>query len=154
MAATQLMYRNKTLSVAVGTFCLLGTGIFIGEALNPGKGGLGLTVFAAITAVGAGALAARTLVAPTLTAAHNGVRIRTLLRTRNYSWSEIERFEVVVRQVRAYNRKVLTIALRNGQTRSFNELNSSPAKVGWVEDAAATLNQYLAALRGSGASIT
>jgi len=151
MASSKLMYRNGALSVTVGIFCLFATGIFIGQAFNPGKGGLGLTVFAAITVAAAAALTTRTLIAPTITGTHNGVRIRTLLRTRNYGWAETDRFNVVIRPVGAYNRKVLTITLKSGETRSFTELSSRPSRPGWVDDATTALNQHLAALRAAGA---
>jgi hypothetical protein len=151
IASSKLTYRNWPLSVFAGTFFLFATGIFIGQAFSPGKGGLGLTVFATITAAAAAALTTRTLVAPTITAARNGVRIRTLLRTRNYGWAEIDRFNVVIKPVRAYNRKVLTITLKSGEIRSFTELNSRPTRPGWVDEAATTLNQHLATLRVAGA---
>jgi hypothetical protein len=147
MASSKLVFRNKTLSVTAGIFFLFSTGIFIGQAFNPGKGGLGLTLFAAVTAAGTAALTTRALVAPTVSVADNGVRIRTLLRTRSYGWTEIDRFYVVVRPVGAYNRKVLAITLMNGEIRSFTELNSRPSRPGWVDDAAATLNKHLAAGR-------
>jgi Bacterial PH domain len=152
MVPSKLLYRNGTLSAFAGIFFLFCTSIFIVQAFNPGKGGPSLTVFAVITAVAAGALTARCLVAPTITAAHAGVRIRTLLRTRSYDWAEVDRFNVVIRPVGSYNRKVLTITLRDGETRAFNQLNSRPSKPGWVDDAAAKLNQYVAAMRRTGAS--
>jgi hypothetical protein len=144
IAPAKLVYRNKVLSVAVGVFFLFGTGVFIGQAFTPGKGGVGLTVLSAITAAASAALTTRTLVAPTITAAHNGVRVRTLLRTFNYGWAEIERFQVVVRPVRTHNRKVLTITLSNGETKPFAELNGSPSRVGWVDEAALKLNSLAA----------
>jgi hypothetical protein len=49
------MYRNGTQAITVGVFSLIATGIFIGQAFTPGKGGPGLTVLAAITAAAAGA---------------------------------------------------------------------------------------------------
>lgn len=151
MASSKLMYRNRTYSAFAGVFFLFCTSMFIVQAFNPGKGGPGLTVFAAITAAVAAALTTRSLVAPTITAANNGVQIRTLLRTRSYDWDEVGRFNVVIRPVGSYNRKVLAITLRNGETRSFSELNSRPTRPGWVDDAASTLNQRLAALQAAGA---
>ncbi len=153
MTSAKRRYRNGVYSVTLGIFLLLATGILIGEVFNAGKSGLGPTVFAAIMAAASAALTIRCLVAPTITAGHNGVRIRSLLRTRNYSWAEIDRFSVVTRSPGAYNRKVLAITLRNGETRSFTDLNSRPTRPGWVDDAAATLNQHLAALRTTGASL-
>jgi hypothetical protein len=146
MDRSKPVFRNKTASVTGGIFFLFATGIFIGQAFNPGKGGLGLTIFAAITAAGAAALTIRTLVAPTISLAHNGVRIRTLLRTRSYGWTEIDRFHVILRPVGVFHRTVLAITLMSGETRAFTELNSRPRR-GCVDDAAATLNQHLAALR-------
>jgi hypothetical protein len=139
-ASARVRYRNWPLSVFGGLFALFGLGCFLGAAFSPGKGGLGLTVLAAIQAAAAAAWAARCLVAPTVPAGHNGVRIRTWLRTRSYGWSEIDRFNVVIRLAWSYNRKVLAITLKTGETRSFAELNSSPHWPGWVDDAAATLN--------------
>jgi hypothetical protein len=105
---------------------------------------VGLTVLSAITAAASAALTARSLVAPAITAAQRGIRVRTLLRTRNYGWTEIEQFEVLVRPVCMYKRKVLTITLRNGETKSFTELNGNPVRVGWVDDAVLKLNSFAA----------
>lgn len=103
---------------------------------------MGLTVLAAVTAAASAGLTTRTLFAPTITATYNGIRIRTLLRTRRYGWTEVERFQVVVKLVGLYNRRVLAIKLTNGDTKSFNQLNDSPRKFGWVDEAVLKLNSY------------
>jgi hypothetical protein len=74
-----------------------------------------------------------------------------LLRTRNYGWLEIDRFNVVIRPAGTYKRRVLTITLKSGEIRSFTELNSRPSRPGWVDNAATSLNQHLATLRVAGA---
>jgi hypothetical protein len=150
--ASKLMYRNWPISVFGGCFFGFCTCMFIVQAFNPGKGGLGLIVLAGVTAAATAALTVRTLVAPTVTAGHNGVRIRTLQRTRHYDWAEIDRFNAVTMPVRAYNRKVLTITLKSGGTRPFPQLNSGPKRPGWVDDAATALNQHLAELQAAGAA--
>lgn len=153
MASSKAMFRNRPLSAFAGIFSLFCTSMFIVQSFNPGKGGPSLTVFAVTTAAASGTLTARCLVAPTITASHAGVRIRMLLRTRTYKWAEIDRFDVVIRPVGSYNRKVLAITLRNGETRSFSELNGRPRRPGWVDDASAMLNQSLAVQRAAGASL-
>jgi hypothetical protein len=54
----------------------------------------------------------------------------------------IERFQAVVKLVGSYNRKVLTITLANGETKAFNELNGSPRRFGWADEAVTQLNSY------------
>jgi hypothetical protein len=130
--------------MAVGVFFLFTTAIFTAQAFNPGKGGMGLTVLAAVTAAASAGLTTRTLFAPTITATQNGIRIRTLLRTRRCGWTEVDLFQVVVKLVGSYNRKVLTIKLTNGDTRSFSQLNGSPRRSGWVDEAILKLNSYAA----------
>ncbi len=142
MVLSKVVYGNKPMQVFGGGFFLFCTLGFIIQIFTPGKGGVGLQVFAGITAVTAAWLTARCFVAPTITADLNGVRIRTLVRTRKYSWPEVERFRVEVRMVRQYRRKVLGVELRNGQTAWFSELNGSPKRVGWVDEAVDALNSY------------
>jgi len=132
------------ISMAVAFYFTSATGVFVAQAFNPGKGGIGLTVLAAFTAAASAGLTTRTLFAPTITATYNGIRIRTLLRTRRYGWTEVERFQVVVKLVGSYNRKVLAITLTNGDTKSFNQLNGSPRRFGWVDEAVLKLNSYSA----------
>jgi Bacterial PH domain len=138
----RLVYRNKVLTAAVGGSCLFATAIFIDQAFTPGKGGTGLTVLAAVCAAACAGLTTRALVAPTITATHNGVRIRTFLRTRIYGWAEIERFQEVVKLVGGYSRKVLAITLASGETKAFNQLNGTPSRPGWIDEAVTNLNSY------------
>lgn len=152
--SSKLMYRNRALSVFGGIFFLFATGGFIGQAFSPGKGGTGLTVVAAATAVASAGLTTRTLFAPTITATYKGIRIRTLLRTRRYSWTEVERLQVLVKLVGSYNRKVFAVTLTNGETKSFNQLNGSPRRNGWVDEAVLELNSYAAKNQTDGYRLT
>lgn len=138
----KLVYRNSVYLV-LGAFLLLGMVIFIAQALSPGKGGVGLQVLDAVFAAAAVSLSARTLIAPSITAAPNGVWVRTLLGTRKYGWDEIERFQARKGKVGAYRRKVLGIALRDGKVTWFTALNDQPEGTGWVDEAVLKMNSYL-----------
>ena len=140
ISPAQLAYRNNVLSLAVGFFAMLATVVFIVQAVNPGKGGIGLTALAAVTASASAGLTARALFAPTITASYDGIRIRTFVRTRRYAWTDVDRFQVVVKLVGSYNRKVLAITLTNGVPKSFSQLNASPRRHGWVDEAVLKLN--------------
>lgn len=147
MTPSKLVYRNTIYMVALGFFALFGTAIFIGQLFNPGKGGVALQAVAAISAGCCAALTGRCLVAPSILAAPNGARVRTLLQTRRYGWDEIEGFEVQERHVGllAYRRKVLVIVLRNGKIDSISGLNARAEAFGWVDDAVLQLSSYVPA---------
>jgi hypothetical protein len=84
-------------------------------------------------------------VAHSIKASPEGVRIRSLLQTQKYRWSEITRFRVAVARVGAvaYRRRVLAVDLKDGSSRQFGVLNDTPDQRGWVDEAAETLNRYV-----------
>jgi hypothetical protein len=132
----------RTVQVVCGIFYFMATGIFIGEAFTPGKGGVGLTVFAAMSAAAAVWMLARCFIAPTIIATPDGILVRELLRTRKYHWTEIEQFQVSQKPVGSvgYNRRVLGITFKNGETIWFKAFNDNPKGFGWVDGAAYELN--------------
>jgi hypothetical protein len=76
------------------------------------------------------------------------VTVRGFVRTRSWLWNEIDAFVVETRSVGrySYQRRVLGLRTRAGNIRWLSELNCRPAAGpggSWVDDAAATLNQYL-----------
>lgn len=83
----------------------------------------------------------------TLLANDDKITVRTFLRTRSWSWDEIDGFVVDTRLVGAnsYRRRMLGMRGHDGTVRWFRQLNCRPARGArrsWVDDAAATLNRY------------
>jgi hypothetical protein len=144
MTSPDLVYRNNPLRITVGVFALLTTGIFIGQAFSPGKGGAGLQVLSSLCAVASASVVVRALVGPSISASPNGVLVRTLFRTRRFPWAEIERFQARTGRVgRSVSpRRILGIALKDGQTIWFSELNARTKTPGWVDEAVLRLNSY------------
>jgi hypothetical protein len=142
MTVSKLVYANKAIQVFGGAFLLFCTAIFIAQGFNPGKGGPGLQVFAAISATAAACLAARCVVAPSITAALDGVRVRTWVRTRKYSWAEVDHFQVRVVSRGMGRRKILGVALKNGDSVWFREPSDRPERSRWADKAVAVLNSY------------
>jgi hypothetical protein len=113
-----------------------------------------MTIFLAVLAW----LGVRSTRMATLLADEHKVVIRGLVRTRSWSWDQIDAFVVGTRTRRSVggfatdSRRVLCISQRDGSLRWLTGL-SSPAIGGhasWIDDAAATLNQHLAKLQSSG----
>jgi hypothetical protein len=94
----------------------------------------------------------------TLLADEDKVVVRGMVRTRSWSWDQIDAFVVETRLAGGfvkYRRRVLGIRQHDGRLRWLRELNCRPAEGGrpsWVDDAAATLNEHLTALRAAGAA--
>jgi hypothetical protein len=144
MTAAKLVYSNKAVQVVGGAFFLFSTAGFIGQGFDPGKGGLGLQVLSAISAAVTSWLTGRCLVAPSITATLDGVRVRTWLRTRKYSWAEIDHFQVrVVRLgLMAYRHKILGVVLKNGNSVWFSQVRDRPERSRWADKAVVELNSY------------
>jgi hypothetical protein len=144
MDSGKLTYRNEAMQWGVGTSCMLVTLCFIYQAFTPGKGGVGLVVISAISAAATASMTARALIAPSIAATPDGVRVRTLVRTRKYAWTEIERFQAKEERVgiAARRHRILGIALRNGETIWFSGLADRPDGCGYMNRAILTLNQY------------
>ena len=140
-----LVYANTRVRwVCGGYFSFTGI-VFVYWTFHPGKGGVGLQILAGLMAAATLAFAIRSLIGYSIKASPDGVRIRSAVRTRRYKWSEIRQFHSVQGQVgtMAYNRKILAIELTTGQQVRFVDLNDSPKGMGWVDDAARTLNMYV-----------
>jgi hypothetical protein len=94
----------------------------------------------------------------TLLADEHKVVVRGMVRTRSWTWDQIDAFVVDTRLVGVfvkYRRRMLGIRQHDGRLRWLTELNCRPAngqRASWVDDAAATLNEHLAARRAAGAT--
>jgi hypothetical protein len=100
----------------------------------------------------AGVRAARSA---TLLANDHKVTVRSFVRTRSWLWEQIDAFVVETRPIGmySYKRRMLGLRTRDGNIRWLSELNCRPAGGpggSWVDDAAATLNQYLAGRQAPG----
>jgi hypothetical protein len=102
-------------------------------------------------------LAVRAARAATLLANDDKITVRSFLRTRSWSWDEIDGFVVDTRLVGSrymqYRRRMLGMRGHDGTVRWFSELNCRPARGArrsWVDDAAATLNRYVSSRQPSG----
>ena len=106
--------------------------LFVAQAFSPGKGGIGLTIFAGISSAVCLVLVARGLRCATLIASSSGLTARTLLRTRDWSWKEIQSFGTEVRPVGAagWERSVLCVCFADGSTRWLTEMNVKPNRSG------------------------
>jgi hypothetical protein len=74
------------------------------------------------------------------------VLVRTLLRTRRWSRSEVRRFVADTRAIGmgGWRRRVLGILFVDGTTRWLTEINSRPPKDGrpaWIDEAVSALNE-------------
>jgi hypothetical protein len=93
----------------------------------------------------------------TLLASEDKVVVRGLVRTRSWSWDQIDAFVVETRVVGGfvkYRCRMLGIRQHDGRLRWLTELNCRPAKGSrrsWVDDAAATLNAHLGTSRSTSA---
>ena len=125
----------------VAIVCLVGV-------FNPGGGGLGLQLLAGLGTLVFALLAFRFATGSCIVATEGGVHVRAALRRSTYRWNEIRGFrseQGVVGAV-AYRRKVLVIDFVDGRSVPYRALNCKPGG-GWVDDAVASLNQQLSALR-------
>jgi len=100
-------------------------------------------------------VAVRVARSATLLADDDKITVRSFLRTRSWSWDEIDGFVVDTRSVGAngYSRRMLGMRGHDGTVRWFSELNCRPAqgdRRSWVDDAAATLNRYMSSRQPSG----
>jgi len=145
MNSSKIVYKNNNARCIVGGFFGLCTAVFIAQGFDPGKGGVGLQVFAFFSALASASVTARALVAPSIVASPNGVLVRTVFRTRKYGWAEIERFQVrdgLVGRSPSL-RRILGIVLSNGENVWFSELNARTKVSGWVDDAVLKLNSLV-----------
>ena len=117
----------RYLRVVTAAFFGLVTILFVVQAFNPGKGGTGLTVFAVAAAIVCAVLTVRGARSATILARDSGVEYRSLVRTRRWTWPEIDGFEA--RDVRdgamQYRRRMLFVRQRNGVVRKLQELSAS-----------------------------
>lgn len=100
-------------------------------------------------------VAVRAARSATLLANDEKITVRSILRTRSWSWDEVDGFVVDTRFVGAINfrRRMLGIRKHDGTIRWFPELNCRPARStrrSWVDDAATTLNNYLSSRQSPG----
>ena len=134
-----------------GCFFFLETGAYFDKnGTQPGEIAFTSALLAVI--VWGGVRAAR---AATLLANDDKITVRSFLRTRSWSWDEIDGFVVDTRSVGAngYSRRMLGMRGHDGTVRWFSELNCRPAqgdRRSWVDDAAATLNRYVSSRQPSG----
>jgi hypothetical protein len=134
-----------------GFFFFLATGSYFAKnGTQPGFVAF-TTAFLVVIAWG-GVRAARSA---TLLANDDKVVVRSFVRTRSWLWDEIDAFVVETRPVGrySYQRRMLGLRTRDGNIRWLSELNCRPAGGpggSWVDDAAATLNQYLSSRKASG----
>ncbi len=102
------------------------------------------------------ALAVRSYRSATLLADDRKIIVRSLMRTRSWTWPEVDSFLAETKFVGAwvkYRRRVLGLRERDGTIRWFPELNCRPAKgsrKSWVDETAAVLNQYQASALSPG----
>jgi hypothetical protein len=136
-----------------GCFFFLETGAYFDKnGTQPG----GIAFTSALLAAIAWA-AVRAARAATLLANDDKITVRSFLRTRSWSWDEIDGFVVDTRLVGSrymqYRRRMLGMRGHDGTVRWFRELNCRPARGArrsWVDDAAATLNRYVSSRQPSG----
>jgi hypothetical protein len=136
-----------------GWFFFLETGAYFDKnGTQPGE----IAFTSALLAVIAW-LAVRAARAATLLANDDKITVRSFLRTRSWSWDEIDGFVVDTRLVGSrywqYRRRMLGMRGHDGTVRWFRELNCRPARGArrsWVDDAAATLNRYVSSRQPSG----
>jgi hypothetical protein len=101
-------------------------------------------------------VAVRVARSATLLANDDKITVRSFLRTRSWSWDEIDGFVVDTRLAPAhinYRRRMLGMRGHDGTVRWFRELYCRPARGArrsWVDDAAATLNRYVSSRQPSG----
>ena len=135
-----------------GCFFFLETGAYFEKnGTQPGE----IAFTSALLAVLAwfGVRAAR---AATLLANDDKITVRSILRTRSWSWDEIDGFVVdtkLVGRYITYRRRMLGMRGHDGTVRWFRELICRPARGArrsWVDDAAATLNRYVSSRQPSG----
>jgi hypothetical protein len=141
---------QRVLGVSIfGFFFFLEIGAYFGKnGTQPGY--LAFTsVFLAVLAW----VAVRVARAATLLANDDKITVRSFLRTRSWSWDEIDGFVVDTRLVGGYSRRMLGMRGHDGTVRWFHELNCRPARGArrsWVDDAAATLNRYVSSRQSLG----
>lgn len=135
-----------------GCFFFLETGAYLEKnGTQPGE----IAFTSALLAVIAWA-AVRAARAATLLANDDKITVRSFLRTRSWSWDEIDGFVVDTRLAPShlnYRRRMLGMRGHDGTVRWFRELNCRPARGArrsWVDDAAATLNRYVSSRQPSG----
>jgi hypothetical protein len=134
-----------------GFFFFLETGAYFDKnGTQPGE--LAFTsAFLAVLAL----VAVRAARAATLLANDEKITVRGILRTRSWSWDEIDGFVVDTKPVGAYisyRRRMLGMRGHDGTVRWFRELNCRPARGArrsWVDEAAATLNGYVSSRQPS-----
>lgn len=138
-------WQRAFLASVFGFFFFLETGAYFDKnGTQPGEIAFTSALLAALAW-----LAVRAARAATLLTNDNKITVRSLLRTRSWSWDEIDGFVVDTRLVGAYikyRRRMLGMRKHDGSIRWFPELNCRPAqgaRRSWIDDAAATLNHYV-----------
>jgi hypothetical protein len=147
----RLRFRARVTPVLLGSFvtfvlafCIGGS---VGAFVNPHESSdlankIGLPIATAVV----GALLFRALRSATLVATGDRLLVRSVLRTRQWRWEEVESFEEVVLPVGASGvpRRLLRVHLVGGKTKNFTELNDSRRR---EPDLVAELVQRLSVLR-------
>ena len=111
------------------------------QAFNPGKGGIGLTVFALVGAAVCLLLCIRGARGATVAASDGGFEYRSLVRTRRWTASEVDGFEARDSRegVAGYRRRVLFVREVGGRVRKLQEINAraslSPNPIDGVAEA-------------------
>lgn len=118
-------WASNRLTVIVGVLFIAGQ---VATFVDPGKGGVGLQVSAAVLLPCGIWLTYRAGVCATLIIAVEGLIARTLMRDRTWPWEDVARAEVVTAPygAMAYTRLMLSIDLADRRSILLSEVNFSP----------------------------
>jgi hypothetical protein len=116
------------------------------QIFNPGKGGIGLSLFAAAGAAVSILLTVRGARAATVLTTDRGVEYRSLVRTRRRRWAELTAFEArdSYEGVMRYRRRMLFARDAEGHDRKLQEINArSSRRPNPIDEVALHLNARL-----------
>lgn len=128
----------------MGGFFGFTTFLFVQQARHPGQGGVALSVIAWVSALLSAVMMLRGARSATIIASRTRVTYRSLLRTRHWTWSQIDGFEardsgIGLMQNR---RRVLFLRERGGRVWRLAEINDAPSSVfNPIDHAAEQLNR-------------
>jgi hypothetical protein len=136
--------------VIVGFFGLMSL-LQLPAIFAPGKGGVGLVVFAIAFECLIIWLTIRAVGSATISATERGVRYRNVARDRWWTWSELDSFEARDDHVgiMAYRRRVLFVKQGDGALRKLDAINARPGlSPNPIDGVAERLNSFLRTARG------